>query len=363
MREGLNIFGNNLKVRKGEKMGKKIKKLEIINFRGIKEGKLEFGDLTIIVGSNNSAKTTILEALFLAPNPLRRVPYIKEGGAPFMAASLIHELHKTLYSEGYAFLLHKYVAEKAAIRWNNTELKLVKKDDDILLVSSKILCSIPSDLPQEKGQAFGRLPLSSSKLQPTCEKELLMPETLLISPGLVGYAEWYIHSGWIDITNSGIPVEIAKDISHLTNEEYTNITIEPFLGGKLAIFGLLKDGSRIRLGDIGAGIKVYITSRILYELKKPRILLWDDVEAHMNPRMLIRIAEWFSELLESGVQVVTTTHSLEAVRILSEFNKDATIYVTSLENGMLRAEKMKIEDVESLISAGIDIRMVGTAVL
>jgi len=158
-------------------------------------------------------------------------------------------------------------------------------------------------------------------------------------------------------------VEVAKDVSHLVNEEYTNITIEPFLAGKLAIFGLQKDGSRIRLGDLGAGTQVYIISRILYELKKPRILLWDDVEAHMNPRMLIRIAEWFSELVENGVQVVVTTHSLEAVRILAEFNRNATIYVTTLENGILKAKKMTIEDVENLISAGIDIRMVGAVVL
>jgi len=78
-----------------------IKKLTLINFRGIKEGSLELGDLTILVGSNNSAKTTILESLFLAPNPLRFVPYMTSHN--LTAASLIHELHKTLDSVGYVF--------------------------------------------------------------------------------------------------------------------------------------------------------------------------------------------------------------------------------------------------------------------
>ena len=135
------------------------------------------------------------------------------------------------------------------------------------------------------------------------------------------------------------------------------------MAGNLTIFGLLRDGSRIRLGDLGAGTQVYIISRILYELKNPQILLWDDVEAHMNPRMLIRIAEWFSELIENGTQVVVTTHSLEAVRILAEFNRDVKIYVTSLENGILKARKLTIDDVENLLSAGIDIRMVGAMVI
>ena len=52
-----------------------VKHLKMKNFRGVKNGEIELGDLTILVGSNNSAKTTILEALFLLPNPLRYVPY------------------------------------------------------------------------------------------------------------------------------------------------------------------------------------------------------------------------------------------------------------------------------------------------
>lgn len=141
------------------------------------------------------------------------------------------------------------------------------------------------------------------------------------------------------------------------------MTIEPFMGGNLSIFGFLEDGSRVRLGDLGTGAQIYIISRILYELKKPKILLWDDIEAHLNPRMLVRIGEWFSELIESGVQVVVSTHSLEAVRILAEFNKDALICLTSLEDGILKERKMTIEEVTNLQSAGIDVRLADKMVL
>ncbi len=355
-----------------------IKKLKLINFRGVKEGELELGDLTILVGSNNSAKTTILEALFLAPNPLRFVPYMLQQGVDLAtppatvpsltAASLVHELHKTLNSDGYAFLLYKYIAEEAVIRWDDGELKFIKHGNNILLKDDKNAFSHYSSIyvSEDEIRHFGRLGLSFNNVWTANERNrerLLMSESLLISSELVKLAQWFIYSNWAYIANCGIPSEVAKDISQLVNEDYTNITIEPFLAGKLAIFGLLKDGSRIRLGDLGAGTQVYIISRILYELKKPQILLWDDVEAHMNPRMLIRMAEWFSELVENGVQVVVTTHSLEAVRILAEFNRNATIYVTSLENGILKAKKLTIDDVENLLSAGIDIRMVGAAVL
>ncbi|MCU4139656.1 MAG: ATPase/GTPase [Methanophagales archaeon] len=50
-------------------------KLSIRNFRGIKKGEIDFKDLNILIGGNNSGKTTVLESLFLVPNPLRYVPY------------------------------------------------------------------------------------------------------------------------------------------------------------------------------------------------------------------------------------------------------------------------------------------------
>ena len=43
----------------------KIYRLEVQNFRGIKSGTVTFGDLTVLIGPNNSGKTTIIESLAL----------------------------------------------------------------------------------------------------------------------------------------------------------------------------------------------------------------------------------------------------------------------------------------------------------
>ncbi|RLI86804.1 MAG: hypothetical protein DRO98_04900 [Archaeoglobales archaeon] len=156
-----------------------IKKLKLINFRGVKEGELELGDLTILVGSNNSAKTTILEALFLAPNPLRFVPYMPQRvdltsphahTQALTAASLIHEMHKTLNSDGYAFLLYKYVAEEAAIQWDDVELRFVKHGNNIFLVSNKEIFSGYFTLNTPKIKSFGWLGLSSAGLKAANEQ-------------------------------------------------------------------------------------------------------------------------------------------------------------------------------------------------
>lgn len=341
-----------------------VKKLKLENFRGVKKGEIEFGDLTILVGSNNSAKTTILEALFLMPNPLRPVPY-QSSDSDFTAASLIHEIHQTLYSQGYVFLLYKYIAEDATIeRDDDIHLKFVKHYRIYTTTNKENFRTEHTTTPNGDIDYFGWLDVSSKNFEPLQNRDkLITSDSLLISSEFTKFAYMYIYRNWGRIMNLGIMREVAKDVSRMVNENYINMTIEPFMGGNLSIFGFMEDGSRVRLGDLGTGAQIYIVSRILYELNKPKILLWDDIEAHLNPRMLVRIGEWFSELIESGVQVVVSTHSLEAVRILTEFNKDAVICLTSLEDGILKEKRMSIEEVDKLLSAGIDIRLADAMIL
>lgn len=347
-----------------------VNQLKLENFRGVKKGRIELGDLTILVGSNNSAKTTILEALFLLPNPFRLVPYVTQFQES--AVQLIHEMHKTLDSQGYIFLFYKYIAEEAKIELDGNYLKFVKKNGRIYTTANRPNFYLsyaegfppPHFMTTDEIGYFGMLDQATTAHELANEKfrnELLIQESLLISSELTKFAYRYVSNNWASIMNSGIAKEVAKDISHMVNENFINITIEPFMGSNLSLFGFLEDGSRVRLGDLGTGAQMYIISRILYELKKPKILLWDDID--LNPRMLVRIGEWFSELIEKGVQVVVSTHSLEAVRILAEFKKDATICLTSLEEGILKGRKMSIEEVDALLSAGVDVRLADTMIM
>src|SRR6266567_2753880 len=58
----------------------KIARIEINNFRGIATGKLDFTDHMVLIGDNNSGKSTVLEAidLVLGPERLSRRPVIDE---------------------------------------------------------------------------------------------------------------------------------------------------------------------------------------------------------------------------------------------------------------------------------------------
>ena len=306
--------------------------------------------MTILLGPNNSGKTTILEALYLAPNPFREAPYQQD----VTAVEILHHLHQTLESKGYLFLLRNYASNEAEIKCDGKILHFIKQNGEILVATNQQLLDLPEVKEREGLRRVGSLSIYTNTPKPRYVYGLIK-NTLLYSSSLRKMAFNYISRNWIQITSSGICKKIALETSNLIYEDYIDITIEPFTG-ELSINAYLKDGRRIRLGDLGEGVQDYMIIRILYEHLKPSTLLWDDVESHMNPRMLLAVGEWFSKLIEEEKQVITTTHSLEAVRVLASMVEDAKICLTKLEGGVLSVKTLTLEEVEELQGAGIDVR-------
>jgi predicted ATPase len=322
-----------------------IHQLRLRNFKGVVEGEAELDKLTILVGPNNSGKTTILEALFLAPNPLRQVPYV-----PTTAVQLLLEYHKTLSETGYTFLLNKYIANNMVIKVDDLELLFTKINGSGIAVKVTYL--------SQSGET-GILDLGY--LRPDGNVEVrsnvqIADNTLLLSTKLAKFAHEYLQSRWIEILNTRAPALISREVSRFVSEEYVNVTAEPFMAGSMTFYAMLADGTRIRLSDLGAGVHLYVVNRLLYEHYRPDVVLWDDLETHFNPRLLTHVAEWFADLVEEGKQVIVSTHSLEVVEKIIAFVEDATVLLTSLRDGKLKVRRVKPDELEEWAKAGIDPR-------
>jgi predicted ATPase len=322
-----------------------IHQLRLRNFKGVVEGEAELDKLTILVGPNNSGKTTILEALFLAPNPLRQVPYV-----PTTAVQLLLEYHKTLSEKGYAFLLNKYIANNMVIKVDDRELLFTKINGSGIAVKVNYL--------SQSGET-GILDLGY--LRPDGNVEVrsnvqIADNTLLLSTKLAKFAHEYLQSRWIEISNTRAPALISREVSRFVSEEYVNVTAEPFMAGSMTFYAMLADGTRVRLSDLGAGVHLYVVNRLLYEHYRPDVVLWDDLETHFNPRLLTHVAEWFADLVEEGKQVIVSTHSLEVVEKIIAFVEDATVLLTSLRDGKLKVRRVKPDELEEWAKAGIDPR-------
>jgi predicted ATPase len=330
-----------------------IHQLRLRNFKGVVEGEAELDKLTILVGPNNSGKTTILEALFLAPNPFRKVPY-----RPSIAVELVNELHK---AGGYLFLLNKYGAKEAEIDCDGKKIMFTREPEKIEVSTN---CKLQQTLSgrvilldidyQPHKFVMGILGFDATIKPETTE--LVLPEVLLLSTKLVDYAHEYMLDVWIDIANTGATAAVAKDVSRYVHEDYVNITAEPYVKGRITFYVMRSDGVRIRLSDLGHGVQLYIVNRLLYEHFRPEVVLWDDLEAHFNPRLLTHVAEWFADLVEEGKQVIVSTHSLEVIEKIIAFVEDATVLLTSLRDGKLKVRRVKPDELEEWAKAGIDPR-------
>lgn len=113
-------------------------------------------------------------------------------------------------------------------------------------------------------------------------------------------------------------------------------------------------------------MKRLATLMLLYLVSRPRILLIDDVEAHMNPSMLSLMASWLCDLVERDkVTLVITTHSLEAAKLLADMMSelDSHIVLVDLRNGRLVCRSLSLDEVEKLEGLGIDVRLASGVLL
>jgi len=332
-----------------------IKRLEFNHFRGILKGKLSLEKFTLLVGRNNSGKSTILEALFLLPSPSRETVY-------GTAISSIRELHDTLSSTGYSFLLYNYIADSASVIYHAdsfiTHLDILVKEKTI---SVEMVWKRDSEIVREHLADLGSDSASFSVTSlPELGKEIGVKETVLITPSLIKRAWIHIKNNWEKVTQQGIDREVAEEISRLIGEEFVGMTLEPLLGGKLSLNFQDKKGRRFRLGDMGDGVQLLATAALLVKSIMPNLLLWDDVEAHMNPVMLSYTLKWLGDLVKKGTQVVISTHSLEVVRYASQLLGDERwfgIRLLSLKKGELKEKKLGKKEIEELEAAGVDVRV------
>ncbi|MFX1521241.1 MAG: AAA family ATPase, partial [Promethearchaeota archaeon] len=293
---------------------------------------------------------------FLAPNPFRKVPF----GPERSAAEIVHSFHETLDSKGYIFLFYDYISKESRIRCSVNGMMLtvdfIKKDPSIYVKTNRDIPERYTHPLNDKigSKYFGRL--GTSKNSPSSGYlEPLMDNSFFMSSNLINAGYQYLRKNWASIANLKIGKKIAETCSIFSHDEYIDIIIEPFLGQSLSLYAYCKDGKRIRLGDLGEGVQNFIVARMLYEVENSKLLLWDDIEAHLNPRMILYISEWFSDLLQDGRQIILTTHSIEATRMIASLNEDkAKIYLISLKDGILETKELTLKEFEEIYDDGID---------
>jgi len=333
-----------------------IRGLKLRYFRGVVRGYVDLAPLTVLVGPNNSGKTTVLEALLLA-HGFRDV-------AGLSVFSILSVIHKTLESVGVDHLVYGYGAKarRAVTTYIvDSQVKSIAVDVSSERLRFYYVEGLDADelIEVSELERIGEMIAEISRFTLTLWRRItskFIADTLLLRDDLMREYQNFIYGNWVDFVNSGITGEVARWVSRVVGEDYLDVTAEP-VGGRHTLLLYKSDRTRVRLGDVGDGVQVLVVAKMLVDYLKPEVILWDDVESHMNPRALQLLALWLSDLAELGRQIVVSTHSIEAARLILKVAPKATLIRLELKSGTLETKGLTVEDLEKLEELGVDVRI------
>jgi predicted ATP-dependent endonuclease of OLD family len=325
-------------------------KIEINNFRGISQGELDgLAPLTILVGANNTGKSTILEALWLNAqygNANTAVALSKRRG--WCGLSSVFRL---FYDMEQPIEIQAWDSDEQGIQ---SSLKLVKvADQDLISLVEGKQQSDKNALIQINSQSVLKIqykvPLSSKPSS----------RILVFSDGYS--SECIMSNSPDDIMTIFIEVEPTTSFGML-EDAYSSAM---FAGGEAALESLLsrinpdKKTLRILRSDDeyvlhsisnnrsvpvyleGDGYKRFVLMACSLAANIGHTILIEEPECFQHPRYLREFAQLVWGAIEQGSQIIMSTHSLDLLHYLfltdSAQYELAKIFRTSLENGELKA--------------------------
>ncbi len=297
-------------------------KLRIENLRGIRDGTLDgLTDVNILVGRNNSGKSTVLDALTLAAAHSHR-PDDPTG-------------------RGYAqqvFKRHNEPSEYADSLWHS------RKRDHAIGVT--LTAGADAQLTIE-GRRTGYWNNAGHRLVTDVLTRLILFDS---SDGRRREVERLL---WPALLATRDDKRLLKQVSDIfaLNAETTNYLTDE-------VWVLLPDRG-VRLDDLGDGARACLRMLLCFAAVQNTTFLLEEPETHQHPAALERLAKTLCQgAKQSGIQLFLTTHSRECVRYFLDASTAsglvATVHHTTLEKGSLRVKAIPAETAKSLLDSGPD---------
>jgi predicted ATPase len=320
--------------------------LRISRFRGVREGSLQgLADVNLLVGRNNSGKTTVAEAVM-------RVLMTGRGRGADLLDRNIDQLWSQIRNAqaGYPPELWYQQDQSQTIALEGTLGESTVPDQaNGAVLSLAVRWLQPQNMGVTPTQAF---PGGPGLQVPVAE---FANEVTLFRP--------------LDATNSNIENTFwPRLLSDRRDKVLTKILNEVF-GFRAEGFQLLPDKRLIVLFERhslpldaqGDGTRAALRALMMLAMLRGTLFLMEEPESHQHPGSLERFARAVCRLArEQEVQLLIGTHSGECVRAFlkgaQEAGSEGAVFHLSLEDGLQEARRLDAETVETLSSTGVDVR-------
>ena len=319
--------------------------LDLRNFRGVQEGTIsDFAAINILVGKNNSGKTTVLEALTRLAN------------------RYCHERNID------ADILNRRMMDLWATPRNEREEyppELWYRHDQEAPVSA-----IARLIFQPGVATQGDVTMSMRKTAPTVMQSVASDT---FSENRKGDVLKFLKGVTLFRPQDGTNriVELLHWPQLLTNRRDKALTriMNSVFGLEAESFNLLPDQRlmilfeefSVPLDVQGDGARTALRALMVLTLLEDTLFLMEEPECHQHPGSLERYAKAVATLAkEQRIQLVLTTHSAECTRAFlaaaKHVGSDSAVFHLSLDKGKQAARRLDADAVESLATTGVDVR-------
>lgn len=293
-----------------------VESIDISDFRGIRECKspLELSEFTVLVGRNNSGKSSVLEAL-----------YCLHPGSDDLFGYRRHNFVTRLHSRKR--LAHRY-SGNATLEYTHA--------------GSEGLTKVGSAISQRPGVSDFD---GDTILYPSTDQHIDRAYDKL-QQQRAGIEEDEAH------------IRVAEFLNQSIGDDYTEIYLETLEARKSP-----EDANPywVDIKDLGSGLVKTIPIFLAIEHFEPSMFLWDDMGTSLHPGLLKRVIEWLSE---SDTQIVTATHSIDVLSSLLEVRPYDTsvLQLSKSADDVLDHTKIDLKELELMMdTAGHDPRYLAEA--
>ena len=292
--------------------------LELKNIGMIKEASVKIDGLTVIAGENDTGKSTVGKALFLAYNSMsleaisntelfgtediinfgRKNIYgkiIKENilsKNSFNSSSLIRIVHNNNSFEYNDELIHDTLYKK--------DIKI----SNIAFIETSLVWNL---------QNLFRTSIDIESHLKTLGEDIDIPYPFLIK-------DLYF--------KLSTQQKYIKDWTNLYNKRISSIIDGEFKKDEDGIFRFYRQNKKFDLIDIATGIKTFGIIQILLNnnrLNSYSLLILDEPEVHLHPKWQLEMAKVIVELVKNGVKIVVNSHSPYMIQALIKYARDENI--------------------------------------
>lgn len=285
-----------------------IEKLKIKNFKSIKEMQITCGSITLLIGTNSSGKSSVMQGLLFASQNIEK-PCGLNGDLMSLGS---FEENRCIYADEREITFTIWDGE------HMVDMSLLKQGEEpsLRIESSNqgegwtIVCS---GLNYKK-RMFQYLSCHRVEPQNVYKKDMTMEDVI----GTDGeYAVAFLNKHSIDVLEPGLCKgnvdytllgQVNWWLSYIAN---TEISTEEIRGADLVKASYtMHDAKQIRPTNIGSGIS-YLISILIICLSSPKgaVIALENPEIHLHPSAQAKLCEFFYFISATGRQLFLETHS------------------------------------------------------